>query len=762
MQITKRHSTYALLLAGLMVLGPDAFGQRPGGASSGGGGARSGGSIGGGGGGGSIGGGGGGGSRGGGSIGGGGGGGGQSRGGGAPSGGGSRGGSAPIGGGGGGGSPRSSGGIPSSGGSSRSIPMPSGRSSGGIDTPMRQAPPSSRPNSSPSAPSGSPRTSRPSSGDSGASRDFPSAQPSSGDSPIRYTRPNNSGPGSGAPSTGPSSRTTMRQPPGSANNGSDSTGSTIEAVPRRVPFPRLTTPSGSGANTGAPSSDAPASGPSSRTRNSAGATRTRGSNSDTPITPARTIDRDKILERYNRPSGAADRTDATPRDSNPSTRVRPTPSTREPGARRDTADNAAHAGKSVDEIAHARNQYRLDHSDEIRAKRDAYRAQQATREASHDADVVRHNRDQYRDAQNVSLDTRRAAIAAKQTEGLRNAGVTNPRHWDNVNHQGHAVACGSGWSFHLGLSLGFGCCSPWGWCGYYSNCYWPWWSSYTYGGCGPYYWNACGGYSWNWYCHPFSLCYAYNYGCWPYNIGYWFPYCYSNYYYSPPVYYSTVIDHYYTDDQYSGDQPQEQTEEAPAQSGESVEYSGGKVRAPAAQSEQKPNPELDRLFNQNGPDSAARASAQNLSLGDQAFRDRRYTDAVHFYAKAVEFRPNEGVLYLVLSDALFATGDYHYGAFALRRAFELDPTLASGDIDKRTFYSEPSEFETQMQTLERFLADRPTDGDARLLLAANYLFSGRASLASDLLESGASEAVRNEAAGKLLLEAAKKAINSKK
>ena len=34
-----------------------------------------------------------------------------------------------------------------------------------------------------------------------------------------------------------------------------------------------------------------------------------------------------------------------------------------------------------------------------------------------------------------------------------------------------------------------------------------------------------------------------------------------------------------------------------------------------------------------------------------------------------------GVLFLVLSDALFATGDYHYAAYALRRALELDPGI---------------------------------------------------------------------------------------
>ena len=797
MQYNSRRSFYPLLLTALLVLGPDAFGQHLDGRGGGGGGGSRGSSAP------SGGGGGGGGSRGSSAPSGGGGGGGGSRGSSAPSGGGGggarSGGGMPSGGGGsrssggmpsGGGGSRSSGGIPSSGGSTRSsggIPSSGGstRSSSGSGSSVRTSPPSVSSGSSSSGSSRGLRTDSSGSSSSSGSRDsgISRGTPSSSDSGVRYTRPDSSGSGIGAPRTsgssssnGPSSRTTTRQPPGSATTNTDiSSSPTIEAAPRRVPFPRLTTPASPGTNsTTAPSE--PTSGPSSRVRTAPGTTRSRtsgansgsGSGSDIPIAPARTIDRDKILERYNRPSAPAERADGTRpdashRDASPSSRVRPTPSAREP-ATNSTRDPATRRGatettragkspaerKSAEQIAHARNQYRMEHSEEIRAKREAYRTQQATR----NAEAVRHNRDQYRADQSVSLDKRRAAIAAKQTQRLRDSSFTDPEGWNCNTNSGTATACGSGWCFQVGLSIGFGCCSSNGWCGYYSNCYWPWWG---YGNCGNYnscYWNACGTYPWNWYCHPFSLCYGYWYGCWPYNIGYWYPSCYSSYYYSPPAYYSTIID-----EQYSGGGEQV-SEEAPAQSGESVEYSEpahGQVRAPA-----KSNSEVEQLFNQGGPDSAARASSQYLSLGDQAFRDRRYSDAVHFYAKAVEFRPNEGVLYLVLSDALFATGDYHYGAFSLRRAFELDPTLASSELDKRSFYTDPTEFEAQMVTLERFVADRPTDGDARLLLAANYLFSGRAMLANDLLEAGASETVRGEPAGKLVLEAAKKAINAKK
>lgn len=149
-----------------------------------------------------------------------------------------------------------------------------------------------------------------------------------------------------------------------------------------------------------------------------------------------------------------------------------------------------------------------------------------------------------------------------------------------------------------------------------------------------------------------------------------------------------------------------------------------------------------------------RASDYYLTLGDRAFRDGRYADAVHYYAKAVEFSPEDGILYLILSDALFATGDYHYAAYAMRKAFELDPALATNVIDKHSFYADPAEFDRQLEVLEGYLNDHFLDDDARLVLAANYLFGGRPGAAAELLESAFSLEVKRSPAGLKILEAA--------
>lgn len=149
-----------------------------------------------------------------------------------------------------------------------------------------------------------------------------------------------------------------------------------------------------------------------------------------------------------------------------------------------------------------------------------------------------------------------------------------------------------------------------------------------------------------------------------------------------------------------------------------------------------------------------RASAYYLTQGDRAFRESRFGDAVHFYAKAVEFAPESGILYLVLSDALFATGDYRYAAHALRQAFDKEPALAANVVDKRDFYAEPSTFEEQIRTLEEFVKDHTLDMDARLVLAANYLFGGRPAEALSLLETPFSQELATSGEGRLLKDAA--------
>lgn len=409
--------------------------------------------------------------------------------------------------------------------------------------------------------------------------------------------------------------------------------------------------------------------------------------------PRTNVDREAILDRYRRAAPEAAR-------SAEGASSRPAPSSRIAGER-GRASNRSSRGAIPSSLAGAR---------ERRA------------EAGSPSRAVRAS-------ENLSESARRAELG---TRGLRETSATRPSVAEGYERSGRAVAEVTDVALSVGISVGLGCyypgysCNP----GWYCGSWWgPWGSCYPYGFGFTYWWNW-GCYPYSYYCHPFGWSYWYWYGCWPYGLSTWYPASYG-YYYAPPLYYATIVEQYE-----EPVQEQQIVEEAP------VEAAQGEGAAPAP-------------ARAAGPDSAARASGQYLTLGDQAFRDGRYSDAVHFYAKAVEFAPNEGVLYLVLSDGLFATGDYHYGAFALRKALELDPTLATSAIDKHTFYADAAEFDRQVGVLEGYLRDHPGDDDARLMLAANYLFGGRSAQAVALLDAPEAERAAREPAGALILSAAR-------
>lgn len=273
--------------------------------------------------------------------------------------------------------------------------------------------------------------------------------------------------------------------------------------------------------------------------------------------------------------------------------------------------------------------------------------------------------------------------------------------------------CHDGWSLHYGhtfwhnwsWSLGYGCSSWWYWAPFYTSGYW--WNSYWY----------CGG-SWHPHYRP------------------------SWYWYGPFLPWSASVIVY-------DDDP----EVVVVQSDPEiiyVEVPAGEAAVPAEEA-----PAAAPLPAPAQPGALNRAADYYLSLGDRSFREGRYGDAAHYYAKALEFAPDDGILHLVLADALFATGDYRYAAYALREAFAKDPALAANIVDKRAFYSDPADFDRQLAVLERYLEDHFLDDDARLVLAANYLFGARPLDAIKLLESPFSEGLRGAQSGTLILDAAR-------
>ncbi len=308
---------------------------------------------------------------------------------------------------------------------------------------------------------------------------------------------------------------------------------------------------------------------------------------------------------------------------------------------------------------------------------------------------------------------------------------------------------GFGWSNNFGWGCGFG---PYGYgfgsCFYWglNNCFW---------GCWPYYSSFCnpywGGWGWGW-----NNCW---YSPWSFGwggLGFGYNWC-------PPLFYSTVL----YNDVYQEDEPdvvvvqsdpQVIVIEQAAPVGVGAAQPG--VGAPALQ-----DPGIGAVIGNTGvlpalppqgldAEEISVAADRYLTLGDRAFRDERFADAVYYYTRATELEPETGVLYLVLSDALFATGDYAYAAYAVRRAIDLDPLLVTGSIDKRAFYSDSKAFDRQLAVLEIFLEEHPADGDARLVLAVNQLFAGAPAAAVDTLEDPLAGDVLADPGARRVLEVA--------
>lgn len=291
-----------------------------------------------------------------------------------------------------------------------------------------------------------------------------------------------------------------------------------------------------------------------------------------------------------------------------------------------------------------------------------------------------------------------------------------------------------------------------GYYGYWDNygCYYSPYSSW---------WNWGFGYSsgWGWYV-------GYNY-CSPY----WYKNYYSPWWYSSPAYYyPTIVHHYY--DSWDNNDDVVVNVYTSGDVGESVAYTdtnaiydagyaagansnviadGSYVTSAGAAQPTPPAAEQPA----QGLNSAA---LRYLELGDSAFSSRRYIDAVHFYTRAIEFQADQGMLHLVLSDALFATGDYHAAAGSIRRALTLDPTLVAAPVDKHLFYKEPVDFDQQLAKLELHFKEQPNDADARLVLAMNYLFGGRPLAAVELLEGAPTEVYGEvDMAAQLVLDSAR-------
>jgi tetratricopeptide (TPR) repeat protein len=125
------------------------------------------------------------------------------------------------------------------------------------------------------------------------------------------------------------------------------------------------------------------------------------------------------------------------------------------------------------------------------------------------------------------------------------------------------------------------------------------------------------------------------------------------------------------------------------------------------------------------PESKESLAQRQVALGDFYFREGRFGEAVEAYRRALDHVPEDGTVHLALADALFATGDYHQAAYVIGKALELDPELAAVQVDKRAFYGDPTLLDKQLDTLKRYIEDKPFDAAAHFMLGYNLRLTGQ-------------------------------------
>ncbi|MHC5065829.1 MAG: tetratricopeptide repeat protein [Planctomycetota bacterium] len=184
----------------------------------------------------------------------------------------------------------------------------------------------------------------------------------------------------------------------------------------------------------------------------------------------------------------------------------------------------------------------------------------------------------------------------------------------------------------------------------------------------------------------------------------------------------------------------------PGYSSTTVVYEVAADTEPVAEVEAEVETEEERL---------ARLTQRHLELGDFYFKQGRFEEAAESYMRALAYSPDDGSIHFVIADSLFAQGDYHYAAFMIKKALELDPELAQAEVDKRSFYEDPALFDRQMETLRKYLEEKPYDAAAHLVMGFNLRFSGD-SAGAKLALARVLEIDPDSRAAQLLLDSATK------
>jgi len=139
-------------------------------------------------------------------------------------------------------------------------------------------------------------------------------------------------------------------------------------------------------------------------------------------------------------------------------------------------------------------------------------------------------------------------------------------------------------------------------------------------------------------------------------------------------------------------------------------------------------------------------------VGETDFRQGNYQAAVRDWRHALLDDPQNGTLMLMLSQAMFATGDYDDAAGAAQQAMLVLPEDQWGVVvsNYRELYPKTAAYTEQLRALEKVMKEKPEEAALHFLAGYHYAFLGYPADAVKQLEKTRALAPQDELAKKLL------------
>ncbi len=111
-----------------------------------------------------------------------------------------------------------------------------------------------------------------------------------------------------------------------------------------------------------------------------------------------------------------------------------------------------------------------------------------------------------------------------------------------------------------------------------------------------------------------------------------------------------------------------------------------------------------------------------IDYGSSFFKSSDYSMAAKLFKRAIDLDQRLPVVHIAYGDSLFALGRFDEATEAILKGLEIYPKYAETPINRREFYSNPSDFDRQLRHLENYVSSHPANLNARFLLGYNYFF----------------------------------------